>query len=294
MRSILRVLLFLVLAGPALATDGVLEINQACALAGCFSGDAPGFPVTINASAGLSYRLTSDLAVGGTGADRIQIQADHVTLDLNGFTIRCLSLFPPCPGNGSGIGVNGQNSSNLTVRNGTVRDMPANGVKLIGSFNRIDDVRAIGNGGNGIEVGNHGRVEGSLAVSNKAYGIFGGNNAVVITGNTANENLLTGISTGDGAIVSENIVYKNGVDGISALTGSLVSENLASDNVDIGIRVSSKCLVQRNVVRGSVTGISLEPASAYRENVVNDTTGSTIAGGVDLGDNSCNGTATCP
>jgi hypothetical protein len=35
-------------------------------------------------------------------------------------------MFPPCPGNGSGIGVNGLNSSNLTVRNGTVRDMPAN------------------------------------------------------------------------------------------------------------------------------------------------------------------------
>jgi len=294
MRSRLTLLLFLTLAGPALAVDGVLEINKACALAGCFSGDAPGFPVTINASAGLSYRLTSDLAVGGTGTDRIQIQADHVTLDLNGFTIRCVSLFPPCPGNGSGIGVNGLNSSNLTVRNGTVRAMPANGFKLVGSFNRIDDVRAIGNGGNGIEVGNHGSVKGSLAVSNKADGIFGGNNAVIITGNTANENVGTGISTGDGAIVSGNVVYKNGIHGISALTGSVVSENLASKNVDIGIAVSSQCLVQRNVARGSVTGIALGIGSAYRENVVNDNTGSSIGGGVNLGDNSCNGTATCP
>jgi hypothetical protein len=45
MRSILIFLLFLVLAGPALAVDGVLEINQTCAVqTGCFAGDIPGFP----------------------------------------------------------------------------------------------------------------------------------------------------------------------------------------------------------------------------------------------------------
>ena len=42
------VLLFLVLATPALASDGVLEINQTCAVqTGCFTGDTAGFPVTI-------------------------------------------------------------------------------------------------------------------------------------------------------------------------------------------------------------------------------------------------------
>ena len=36
------------MASPALAVDGVLEINQTCAvLTGCFAGDIPGFPVTI-------------------------------------------------------------------------------------------------------------------------------------------------------------------------------------------------------------------------------------------------------
>ena len=44
------------------ADNGVLEINQACAVhTGCFSGDDPGLPVTIDSSAGRSYRLTSDL-----------------------------------------------------------------------------------------------------------------------------------------------------------------------------------------------------------------------------------------
>ena len=41
--------LFLTLAGPALAVDGVLEINQTCVVqSGCFAGDTPGFPLTIS------------------------------------------------------------------------------------------------------------------------------------------------------------------------------------------------------------------------------------------------------
>ena len=45
---------------PALAVDGVIEINQARALAGGVTpGDTAGFPVSLNDSG--SYRLTSDL-----------------------------------------------------------------------------------------------------------------------------------------------------------------------------------------------------------------------------------------
>ena len=54
-------LLLLALAGPALAVDGVVEINQTCAVqTGCFSGDTAGYPVTITQPG--SYRLTSNLA----------------------------------------------------------------------------------------------------------------------------------------------------------------------------------------------------------------------------------------
>jgi hypothetical protein len=42
------------------ASDGQLEINQACAVnTGCFPGDDPGFPVTITQPG--SYRLTGNL-----------------------------------------------------------------------------------------------------------------------------------------------------------------------------------------------------------------------------------------
>lgn len=82
-------------ASPAVASDGVLEINQTCAIVGCFSGDAPGFPVQIDGSAGTAYRLTSNLTVAGSAVSIPSAQP--VDLDLNGFAIRG-------PGSCSGTG----------------------------------------------------------------------------------------------------------------------------------------------------------------------------------------------
>ncbi len=94
MRSILTFLLFLVLAGPALAVDGVLEINQACAVnTGCFPGDTPGFPVTISGfPPESSYRLTSSLQVPGTNTDGLFLFGPHITIDFNGFSLSNLTV----------------------------------------------------------------------------------------------------------------------------------------------------------------------------------------------------------
>src|SRR5579864_3177056 len=71
---------------PAFAVDGVVLINQANALAGNVTpGDTPGFPVTISQSG--SYKLSSNLVIADPNANGIQITADNVTIDLNGFSI---------------------------------------------------------------------------------------------------------------------------------------------------------------------------------------------------------------
>lgn len=73
----------LLLAAPALAGDGRIEINQASALAGGITpGDAPGFPVTLDQPG--SYVLTGPLSVPSGQAGLI-IAADAVTVELNGF-----------------------------------------------------------------------------------------------------------------------------------------------------------------------------------------------------------------
>ena len=79
-------LLLLALAGPALATDGVAEINHTCAAqTGCFSGDSAGYPVTITQPG--SYRLTSNLIVPDENTSGILVSTSDVGIDLNNFAI---------------------------------------------------------------------------------------------------------------------------------------------------------------------------------------------------------------
>src|SRR5208337_5660071 len=68
------------LAASAGAVDGTIDINQAKVLA------AGGFPYVIG-TANTSYRLTGSLTVSSTFGIGIYVTANHVTIDLNGFSI---------------------------------------------------------------------------------------------------------------------------------------------------------------------------------------------------------------
>jgi hypothetical protein len=83
MKRILLIMLLFI--GQAQAVDGVFAINDVCDNFGCFPGDTGGRPITITQSG--SYKLTSNLTSTSTTIDVIQINADNVTLDLNGFSI---------------------------------------------------------------------------------------------------------------------------------------------------------------------------------------------------------------
>src|SRR6476619_1942828 len=95
------------LATIAGASDGRLEINQACVAAGCFAADTPGFPVETQANR--SYVLTSGLTVPDANTTAV-ILNQNSALDLNGFTIQgvttCSASPTVCSNTGSGVGVN--------------------------------------------------------------------------------------------------------------------------------------------------------------------------------------------
>lgn len=143
--------------------EGAIEINGACVASGCFDGDAPGFPVELNA-AGL-YRLTS--RIDGTETNPIgqgsfiEILSDGVTLDLGGHSIsgpiRCSGDTPTCSfGAGLGTAINTDfNLSNIVIRNGTIRGMGARGIFIgSGAINfRIEDIRVSDTKGTGITTG---------------------------------------------------------------------------------------------------------------------------------------------
>ncbi len=160
-------------SGPALAVDGVIEINQArVGVGGITVGDSPGFPVTIDTAG--SYRLTSDLTVpaGGTG---FFVLAENVTIDLNGFTVF---------GNGGAIADGfAILASNAEVRNGTVRGFSRHGIftNLFTHLVRVIGVRAIGNTITGIELqGQANLVDGCTALNNTSGGIRALDGSLVI------------------------------------------------------------------------------------------------------------------
>ncbi len=104
----------------ATAGDGMLEISQTCAInLGCFSGDSPGYPVTITGSSASSYRLTSDLILPDAATDGVLINVPRISLDLNGFQIisaACVGALTNCtPASGNGAGVRAPGPSHFGV-----------------------------------------------------------------------------------------------------------------------------------------------------------------------------------
>jgi len=274
------------LAGMAHAVDGVIEVNQARALAGgVTASDTAGFPVTIDAPG--SYRLTGDLDVGDENTGGINIGSSNVTLDLNGFAIlgpvACTDT--TCtPESGVGTGVNvpsGFIYTNITVRNGTVRGMGRDGLELEGdSGMRVENVRAISNARNGINVGatfdESAHVTGCTVTRNGVDGI-NGPEASVITGNVSSFNHGHGIAIRDGSFVSGNTVFDNNMTGITAGSGSLVTGNAVRNN----------------------TGFGLDGGAAYSNNAFFNNNGGNPndqvdSGLVEIGTNQCGADTVCP
>jgi len=205
---------------PAFAVDGVIEINHALAkLGGVTPGDAPGYPVTISEPG--SYRLSNNLVLTQT-EQGIDIDADNVTLDLNGFSISgpvtCTPGAPAC----SGSGVNGANGIRtdisakfLTVKNGTVTGTGAGGISCVsGSGCVIENVVVSHTYGGGITIGSSGRVSNCNVHSNWGNGISVSSSAI-INNNTIHLNGFRGLKiSGDGVLVTANVFSKNATTGI--------------------------------------------------------------------------------
>jgi len=224
------------LSGPMYAVDGVVLIDQNRALAGGVTpGDTPGFPVTLSVPG--SYRLTGNLTVPDANTTAIQIAADNVTLDLNGFSILgpvvCSFNFLSTPQvscnlTGSGVGVDAFNfpHDNLTVVNGTIRGMGSLGISNGGAFGYFEKVHAISNGTVGLSVGDEAIVTGNTASLNRISGILAFATSTV-SGNTATRNGSFGIRTGCPSSVVGNTAYLSG-NNLSFIGSNCVSANNAA------------------------------------------------------------------
>lgn len=249
--------------------DGVVGIDQRAAMSGrVTTADTPGFPVTIMQPG--SYRLESNLIVPDAATTAIEITADNVTLDLNGFSIIGPNHCTPNPlhctfTGGAGIGIKavsatGFSPANIRVMNGTVRGMGGHGIRMMGDGTVVERVFAISNGGPGIVVG-QGSVIDSVAslnasgaalvglivrgctATNNVFGIFIRPGGVGI-GNTAMNNAAGGISVNN-ASAKGNTAMSNGDYGFDATCPSSLEGNTSTRN-GINFRTSGVCVMANN------------------------------------------------
>jgi hypothetical protein len=310
-------------ASPTYAVDGVLEINQACAVnTGWFAGDTAGFPVTVTVAG--SYRLTSNLTVAATSTSGIKISVDNVTVDLNGFAISGPII---CSGDGGGISCSPAGGgfeagveavccgpAKTVVRNGTVNGFP-NGIR-VNSDSRVDSIIATSNENDGIVIGirsaatrclSHRNGDDGIATAtgdvtdsvlfsenvtqdNGGDGIYMPNVQGTIRGNASASNGGNGIF--GGATVVENTSRGNGGDGI--VSNGMIANNGVSgnDGDEIQTAGSSSTLVIGNNISSSGPGGSALNLSA-QTSFINNAIKGVVTGGIDVSGNRCNGVP-CP
>ena len=199
--GVIAALAMLPLTRPALAVDGVIEINQARAAAGNVTpGDGPNFPVVISQPG--SYRLTSNLTVPA-GKDGIDVTTGFVTIDLNGFVIQ---------GDSTTVtdGISIQNATNVEVKNGTIAGFGRDGVftNFATNYVRVIGIRAIGNVTFGIDLeGVGGLIDGCTAIdSNTGMRVVDNSRVVncIAHGNSSFALVLSGPSGYGGNVFTVN------------------------------------------------------------------------------------------
>lgn len=308
---------------PAGAVDGVSEINQACIAAGCFAGDSAGFPVQITAPG--SYRLTSNLTVPDADTTAIFVTVPHVTVDLNGFTIqgitRCNGAPAVCTdtGTGDGVAIDVANLPfGITVKNGQIFGMGRHGVFLVRTTNVID-LQVEQCGGTGIVSGEQSEVRGSSSISNGNHGFSIGIDTSVV-GNRALHNGSRGFSINGSAAVERNTAELNGAGGFFLGSNSTVANNTATTNQGPGFEAGLNTIFRGNTATFNTTsgissgegnllvsniasdntgtGLVLDVDTVYRSNVMTGNTVAPVTGGINRGENYCDGTGTvmdtCP
>jgi hypothetical protein len=297
----------LVAAAPASAVDGVIEINQASAIAGGITpSDQPGFPVTIGPGESGSFRLSGNLSITDANTVAISVTTVDVTIDLNGFTIDgptvCTGIPPATvtcvPENTTAAGIHAGSAQGLSVRNGIIRNMPYSGI-VCGRRCSVRGVRAIENGWNGVNVGAGSIVTACQLHHNGRSGLAAGGGqppayGSLLSGNVVTANGQVGIAVALGDVIEGNVARGNGSDGIEGHT-FLAARNASSGNMSDGIRMAAGLMAENDLHDNDGFGANVTPGvvalagNSFLANQLGPINGTPS----QIGANAC-GNAVCP
>jgi parallel beta-helix repeat protein len=178
-------------------------------------------PVTIAAPG--SYALTSNINVAGATA--VIITASNVSLDLNGFTIA---------GNLTNFGiVMGNNTMNVVVRNGTIRNFAQGLLNAGNTIVSLSNLVVTENRGNGLAFdadANGVFIDGCTVVRNQEDGVLALASLMVITNSTVVSNGHDGIEVSGSA----NVVIRGNRVGDNGRSGILAAIHFAGDSAPRG------------------------------------------------------------
>ena len=231
-----------------------------------------------------SYYVTQNLSVAGA-VDAISVEAENVTIDLNGFVLS---------GDGT-VGSEGIFISlgrrNVTVKNGTITGF-YDGITDLNpgdAGHTILNVRAVDNINYGISLPSSGnQIHGCIVIGNE-YGINVGYGSIV-NGNTCRGNNGTGLSVDPGSRVIGNTVSYNIGPGIVLDWGSMAKGNSCRGNNGTGLSVGSGSTVIGNTVSENIgMGIWLDYSCMAKGNScsLNGLQGIWTNGGSTLLANTC-------
>ncbi|MFO0835554.1 MAG: right-handed parallel beta-helix repeat-containing protein [Phycisphaerales bacterium] len=163
-----------------------------------------------------SYYLTGNVT-GQSGKSGIEIAADNVTLDLNGYTLIGVA------GSVSGVSVSGVHTGG-TIRDGIARSWGNAGILLYDGSNAlnqfiVEGVHATSNGREGFHVNQNGRVINCTAYGNSREG-FIARDGVILTGCNALSNTLTGFLGKTACSFDSCIARGNGAGGFGLVSGA--------------------------------------------------------------------------
>jgi hypothetical protein len=222
-----------------------------------------------------SYYLATNL-VGVSGKSGIAINANNVTLDLNGFSLLGST------GSANGIAVPFNNSTgvtftNVTVRNGTLNGWGQNGLydefiqqASLADYNStsanwqnhiFENLNCTANGYSGIQVA-RGVIRNCQSIGNGGYGVWVV--STTVTGCLVQRNAISGIeASGYGCKIIGNTCignntsadsYHAGINLESAAKNCRVEDNQVIGNSVAGIRLSGNDVTNNIVIKNSASG----------------------------------------
>lgn len=179
----------------------------------------------------------------------IQITADDVTLDLNGFRVRGNTEV----GSLDGIHLTAA-TENVTIRNGTIEFFFGDGINAISSVNlTLESVRLVSNGDDGVIAGERTIVRGCAASNNFNYGFRLGAFSV-ITDSTASDNTTwSGFSATTGSTIHGCTSHANGSDGFSVGSYATIEGCTSDSNDGDGFDTQNGSVIRGCTARSNAT-----------------------------------------